>query len=160
MVPISDMAKLFASQGLKTTIVITPLNAPIFSKAMSSKTYSGSVEVKIKTIKLSSVEAGLPEGCENLDSLPSPELSTNFLKATSLLQESLEQLLLEENLSCLVADMLFPWATDAAAKFDIPRLIFHVTSLFSMAASDIVRNMSVQEHFVGFGPFRDSGFSW
>ncbi|RXH99873.1 hypothetical protein DVH24_021675 [Malus domestica] len=140
MIPISDMAKLFASQGVKTTIVTTPLNAPTFSEAtQSSKTYSGGIEVKIKTIKFPSVEAGLPEGCENLDSLPSPELSTNFLKATSFLQEPLEQLLFEENPSCLVADVLFPWATDAAAKFDIPRLIFHGTGFFAMAASHVVR---------------------
>ncbi|TQD81811.1 hypothetical protein C1H46_032622 [Malus baccata] len=60
MIPVSDMAKLFASQGVKTTIVTTPLNAPTFSKAtQSSKTYSGGV---IKTIKFPSVEAGLPEG--------------------------------------------------------------------------------------------------
>ncbi|CAN6685654.1 unnamed protein product [Malus baccata var. baccata] len=122
MIPVSDMAKLFASQGVKTTIVTTPLNAPTFSKAtQSSKTYSGGV---IKTIKFPSVEAGLPEGCENVDSIPSPELSTNFLKATSFLP--------------FWQTCFFPWATDADAKFDIPRLIFHGTCFFALAASDIM----------------------
>ncbi|XP_048435121.1 scopoletin glucosyltransferase-like [Pyrus x bretschneideri] len=145
MIPISDMAKLFAAQGVKTTIVTTPLNASTFSKAtQSSKTNPGSVKVEIKTIKFPSVEAGLPDGCEILDSLTSPELSTNFFKATSLLQEPLEQLLLDENPSFLLADICFPWATDAAAKFDIPRLVFHGTSFFTLAAS---YNMSKYEPF-------------
>ncbi|RXH68007.1 hypothetical protein DVH24_028154 [Malus domestica] len=144
MIPISDMAKLFAAQGVKTTIVTTPLNASTFYKAtQSSKTNSGSVKVEIKTIKFPS-EAGLPDGCEILDSLASPELSTNFLKATSLLQEPLEQLLLDQNPSFLLADICFPWATDAAAKFDIPRLVFHGTSFFALAAS---YNMSKYEPF-------------
>lgn len=36
--------------------------------------------------------------------------------------------------TCLVADMFFPWATDAAAKFGIPRLVFHGTSFLSLSA--------------------------
>ncbi|KAK9184033.1 hypothetical protein WN943_024378 [Citrus x changshan-huyou] len=31
--------------------------------------------------------------------------------------------------------MLFPWATDAAAKFGIPRLVFHGTSFLSLCAT-------------------------
>ncbi|KAM1059415.1 hypothetical protein TB2_023713 [Malus domestica] len=145
IVPILDMAKLFAAQGVRTTIVTTPLNASTFSKAtQSSEINTGNVKVEIKTIKFPSVEAGLPDGCEYLNSLPSPELSTNFLKATSLLQEPLEQLLLDEKPSFLLADICFPWATDAAAKFDIPRLVFHGTSFFASAAS---YNMSKYEPF-------------
>ncbi|XP_008245758.1 PREDICTED: scopoletin glucosyltransferase-like [Prunus mume] len=142
MIPVSDMAKLLAAQGVETTIITTPLNAPTFSKATRSrKTNSGScgIEIKIKTIKFPSQEAGLPEGCENPDSLPTPELASNFFKAVGLLQAPLEQLLLEDQPTCLVADMFFPWATDAAAKFGIPRLVFHGTSFFSLAASDCVR---------------------
>ncbi|KAL6270451.1 hypothetical protein ACE6H2_027362 [Prunus campanulata] len=140
MIPVSDMAKLFAAQGVKTTIITTPLNAPTFSKSTRSrKTNSGRIEIEIKTIKFPSQEAGLPEGCENLDSLPTPEFANNFSKALGLLQEPLERLLLEDQPSCLVADMFFPWATDAAAKFGIPRLVFHGISFFALAASDCVR---------------------
>jgi hypothetical protein len=35
--------------------------------------------------------------------------------------------------------MFFPWATDAAAKFGIPRLVFHGTGFFSLCAVDSVR---------------------
>ncbi|BFG41882.1 hypothetical protein CerSpe_281560 [Prunus speciosa] len=140
MIPVADMAKLFAAQGAKTTIITTPLNAPRFSKATRSrKTNSGSIEIEIKTIEFPSLEAGLPEGCEILESLPTPKLLLNIFKAACLLQEPLERLLLEDQPTCLVADMFFSWATDAAAKFGIPRLIFHGISFFSLAASDCVR---------------------
>ncbi|CAL2279169.1 unnamed protein product [Prunus armeniaca] len=142
MIPVSDMAKLFAAQGVKTTIITNTLNAPTFSKATRSRKTNScgcGIEIEIKTIKFPSQEAGLPEGCENLDSLPTPELASNFFKAMGLLQAPLEQLLLEDQPTCLVADMFFPWATDAAAKFGIPRLVFHGTSFFALAASDCVR---------------------
>ncbi|KAL0677048.1 hypothetical protein Bca4012_005029 [Brassica carinata] len=37
--------------------------------------------------------------------------------------------------SCLVADMFFPWATQSAEKFGVPRLVFHGTSFFSLCCS-------------------------
>ncbi|CAB4320860.1 unnamed protein product [Prunus armeniaca] len=121
MIPVSDMAKLFAAQGVKTTIITTPLNAPTFSKAIrSSKTNSGGIEIEIKTIKFPSQEAGLPEGCENLDSLPStPVLADSFFKAAGLLQEPLERLLLEDQPTCLVADIFFALAaSDCVRRYE------------------------------------------
>ncbi|KAK9942040.1 hypothetical protein M0R45_007730 [Rubus argutus] len=141
MIPVSDMAKLFASHGVKTTIVTTPQNALRFAKTTQSRkpTSGFEIEIEIKTIEFPCEEAGLPKGCENLDLLPSPELVDNFLKASRLLQAPLELLLKELKPSCLVADMFFPWATEAAAKFGIPRLVFHGTSFFSLCASECVR---------------------
>ncbi|KAK7837551.1 scopoletin glucosyltransferase [Quercus suber] len=85
------------------------------------------------------VEAGLPEGCENVDSVSSPDMFPAFFIATKMLQQPLEQLLKDYQPSCLVADMFFPWATDVAAKFGIPRLVFHGTCFFSLPANDAMR---------------------
>ncbi|MCD9645075.1 hypothetical protein HAX54_033750 [Datura stramonium] len=41
-----------------------------------------------------------------------------------MMQEALEQLVAECHPNCLVSDMLFPWTTDTAAKFNIPRIGF------------------------------------
>ncbi|KAK4563122.1 hypothetical protein RGQ29_005578 [Quercus rubra] len=76
------------------------------------------------------VEAGLLEGCENVDSLNFLDMVSAFTKATQMLQQPFEQLVQDHQPSCLVADMFFPWATDIAAKFAIPRLIFHGTCFF------------------------------
>ncbi|XP_058006742.1 scopoletin glucosyltransferase-like [Hevea brasiliensis] len=125
MIPIVDLAKLFALRGLKATIITTPLNAPLISKTIQ-RTKGLGVDIDIRTLKFPPVEAGLPEGCENVDSITSHngsfELIFRFNKATTMLQEPLEMLLQECQPDCLVADLLFPWATDAAAKFGIPRI--------------------------------------
>ncbi|KAJ6905876.1 hypothetical protein NC652_023586 [Populus alba x Populus x berolinensis] len=117
------MARLFARRGVKATIVSTPLNAPLCSKTIERDRQLG-LDISIHIIKFPSAEAGLPEGCENLSSIPSPDMLPNFLKAIGI---PLEQLLEECHPSCLVADMLFPWATEAANKLRIPRLFFNGT---------------------------------
>jgi UDP:flavonoid glycosyltransferase YjiC (YdhE family) len=141
MIPMVDMAKLFAARGVKATIVTTPLNAPFVSKTIERiKTSDGcsAANVNIQTIKFPVEKAGLPEGCENFELLPSREMSISFLKALAVLQEPFEQLLhdIDYHADCLVADMFYPWATDAAAKFGIPRLVFNGTSFFSLTAME------------------------
>ncbi|WRX13232.1 hypothetical protein QQP08_005719 [Theobroma cacao] len=143
MIPTVDMAKVFATRGVKTTIVTTPLNASFFTKTIERSKESG-IDIGIKILKFPAVEAGLPEGCENADLIPtsqdeSGDMLGKFFKATFMLQEPLEQLLQECKPDCLVADMFFPWATDAANKFGIPRLVFHGTSFFSLCASESMR---------------------
>ncbi|KAJ6948948.1 scopoletin glucosyltransferase-like [Populus alba x Populus x berolinensis] len=118
------MAKLFASRGIKTTIITTPLNAPLFSKTIQKNKELG-FDINILTIKFPAAEAGLPEGYENTDAFIFSEMTAKFIKATTLLQAPFEKVLQECHPDCIVADVLFPWATDAAAKFGIPRLVFH-----------------------------------
>ncbi|KAI9402655.1 hypothetical protein POPTR_001G303000v4 [Populus trichocarpa] len=142
MIPSVDMAKLFASRGIKTTIITTPLNAPFFSKTIQ-KTKELGFDINILTIKFPAAEAGLPEGYENTDAFifseNAREMTIKFIKATTFLQEPFEKVLQECHPDCIVADVFFPWATDAAAKFGIPRLVFHGTSNFALSASECVR---------------------
>ncbi|KAJ4716280.1 Glycosyltransferase [Melia azedarach] len=146
MIPSLDMAKLFGSRGVKTSVITTPANALYLSKAIERANEMG-VEIDMKLIKFPSVEAGLPEGCENVDAITSNggrnmELVLKFFMATTKLQQPLELLLKECKPDCLVADMFFPWATDAAAKYGIPRLVFHGTSFFSLC---VMRCMALYE---------------
>ncbi|XP_059652929.1 scopoletin glucosyltransferase-like [Cornus florida] len=131
MIPMVDMAKLFSGHGVKATIITTPLNAPLISKTIDMDTELGS-NISIRVIKFSSLEVGLPEGCENLSSVTSPEMIVKFYKATYMLQEPFEQLLREDSPDCLVADMYFPWATELASKLGIPKLVFHGTGVFPL----------------------------
>ncbi|KAG5526439.1 hypothetical protein RHGRI_032643 [Rhododendron griersonianum] len=93
----------------------------------------------IKTIKFPAAAAGLPEGCENVDQITSDDMIPKFFEATTMLQDPLERILDEVRTDCIVADMFFPWATEAAAKFGIPRLVFHGTSFFALCASENLR---------------------
>ncbi|XVE66799.1 hypothetical protein DITRI_Ditri08aG0108300 [Diplodiscus trichospermus] len=130
LIPTVDMARLFSRHGVKVTIVTTPLNALLFAKMIQRDRELG-FEISTYIVKFPSAEAGLPEGCENVSSA-SKEMHHKFLKAYRLFQQPLEQLLEECRPDCLVADMMFPWATDVASKFGIPRLIFHGTSCFAI----------------------------
>nr|GMC78419.1 scopoletin glucosyltransferase-like [Ipomoea batatas] len=138
MIPTLDMAKLFASRGVKATIITTPLNQPVFSKAVDKYTQLG-FQIEIRLLEFPAVEAGLPESCQRLDQVPGDDGLPRFFKACAMLQPSLEDLLQELRPDCLVADMFFPWATKAAAKFDIPRLIFHGTSYLALCAMQSLR---------------------
>jgi hypothetical protein len=132
MIPTLDMAKLFSAKpAVKSTIITTPLNAPAFTNSKH--------DIDIKIIDFPSAAAGLPEGIENLNQCTSQEMLFKFMEGTALLQEPLEKLMEDLRPDCLVADMFFPWATASAAKFGIPRLVFHGTSTFALCAADSVR---------------------
>ena len=115
MIPTVDMARLFARRGVKASIILSLLNAPLFSKAIERDRQLG-LDISIRIIKFPTAEAGLPEGCENVSSIKSLDMHENFFKATSMLQQPIEQLLEECHPNCLVADMMFTWATEVADK--------------------------------------------
>ncbi|KAL0559713.1 hypothetical protein IC582_000080 [Cucumis melo] len=144
MIPMVDMAKLFASRGIKITIVTTPLNSISFSKSLHN--YSADSLIQLLILKFPSAEAGLPEGCENADSIPSMDFLPNFFRAVSLLQPPFEEALQNNRPDCLISDMFFPWTNDVADRIGIPRLIFHGTSCFSLCASEFMRLHEPYKH--------------
>lgn len=132
------MAKLLAHRGLTVTILITPLNAVRYNKIID---YAKNFNLKIQflSVPFPCKEAGLPEGCENRDSLPSPDLVPNFFKAGNMLQFPLEKWLqeldVESKPSCIVSDLCLPWTYDLSLRFKIPRIIFHGVSCFTLFCS-------------------------
>lgn len=137
MIPFLDMAKLFASRGIHSTIITTPLNAPAFAKEVLRSNDLG-FQMSVKFVEFPKVD-GLPENCENADQVTSPAMLPIFFAATKLLKDQLEQLLEEYRPNCLVADIFFPWATDSAARFDITRLVFHGSGFFASCAQEQVK---------------------
>ncbi|KAI8532777.1 hypothetical protein RHMOL_Rhmol11G0240700 [Rhododendron molle] len=138
MIPTLDVAKLFTSRGVKSTIITTPLNAHYFTKSVDRTNQLG-FQMGILTVDFPAAAADLPEGCESFDQITSDDMIPNFAEATALLQDPLERILDEVRPDCLVADMFFPWATEAAPKFGIPRLVFHGTSFFALCALENMR---------------------
>lgn len=131
IIPMLHMAKLFSSRGVKATVITTPLNAPLITH------HDGDDDdvVHLQTIDFPCLQkAGLPQGCENLQSVPSKDLIPAFLKATTMLREPLEQALSQSPPQCIVADMMFPWVTRSAAKFGIPVIVFHGAGFFTLCA--------------------------
>ncbi|KAL2939360.1 Scopoletin glucosyltransferase [Bienertia sinuspersici] len=141
MIPTLDIARLFAARGVKTTIITTHANAPTFTTIIEKHNNNKSEApiINLELFEFHAQEAGLPQGCENLEQALGPGIMDRFIKATELLREQLEQFLGKVKPNCLVADMFFPWATESAAKFSIPRLVFHGTSFFSLCVAEVIR---------------------
>ncbi|OAY45582.1 scopoletin glucosyltransferase [Manihot esculenta] len=137
-IPLIDTAKLFASRGLKVSIITTPVNAPLLSKSIERNRLLGH-KIDLLVIQFPCVEAGLPEGCERLDLVTSHEMGIDFLAATTLLAQPLEELLKEYRPNCLISDLFFPWSTQVASKFGIPRIVFGGTCFFSSCAAHCMR---------------------
>ncbi|CAL0312138.1 unnamed protein product [Lupinus luteus] len=140
IIPCIDLARVFVNRGIKATIVTTNLNVPLISRTI------GKANINIRTIRFPSPEeTGLPEGCENSESALAPDKFIKFMKSTLLLREPLEKVLEEEHPDCIVADMFFPWATDSAAKFNIPRIVFHGLGFFPLCVLACVRQYKPQD---------------
>lgn len=139
MIPTLDMAKLFGTRSVKVSIITTPANVPLFSNAIRRSRALG-IDVDLKLIEFPYAEAGLPEGFEHTDFTVAKgvEMINKLFVAGVKLKEPVEELLREFKPDCLVADMFFPWATDSAAKFGIPRLVFHGTAFFSLCSSVVM----------------------
>lgn len=146
LIPFTEMAKLFAHHGVKVTIVLTPLNAARFNTILEQAKASN-LNIEFVSLRFPGQEAGLPEGCENLDALPSLNLSLQFFAACNMLQKPLEKWLeeLESLPNCIISDICLPWTTEIGLKFKIPRLVFHTTSCFCLLCSHNISCSKVLE---------------
>nr|QAV53739.1 UGT73BE5 [Fagopyrum tataricum] len=134
MIPLFDVARLFTTRGVKATIITTPANAITFSK---------SDNISLEIIPFPSEEVGLPAGMENFEHVTGDanDLLEKFLNAIVLLESPLESVLerLRPRPICLVSDMFLPWTVDVAARFGIPRVMFHGSGYFGMMVTDALR---------------------
>ncbi|PIA52865.1 hypothetical protein AQUCO_01000617v1 [Aquilegia coerulea] len=144
IIPTIDIARLFSARGTKSTIITTPLNALHFADNISRDKQSG-LDIDVQVIPFPAKEAGLPEGCESINSITSPDMVIKFFKAVELLQQPFDMLLEKHRPDCVVADMFVPWTTDVAKKYGIPRLVFHGTSYFSLCVSENITRYAPQE---------------
>ncbi|KAK7345471.1 hypothetical protein VNO77_16075 [Canavalia gladiata] len=133
MIPMMDIAKVLAQQGVTVTVITTPQNAARFTAAFARSNDSGS-QIKLVEVEFPYKEAGLPDGCDNLDMLPSLGTSLSFFNAANTLQEPVEKLLeeLTPPPSCIISDMCLPYTANIATKFNIPRVSFSGQSCFSL----------------------------
>ncbi|XP_061352617.1 UDP-glycosyltransferase 73C4-like [Gastrolobium bilobum] len=133
LLPMVDMAKLFARRNLKVTIVTTPLNSNQFQASIEREIQSGS-PIQIQLVQFPNTEAGIPEGCESVDTLPSMDLLENFYIALCLLKQPLEELFqkLIPTPSCIICDNHITCTVDIANTLQIPRIMFDGTNCFHL----------------------------
>ncbi|KDO49691.1 hypothetical protein CISIN_1g042970mg [Citrus sinensis] len=147
LIPMFDMARLLANHRAIVTIVTTPVNAARLKTVLARAVQSG-LQIRLVEIQFPWQEAGLPQGCENFDMLPSIDLASKFFNSHSMLQLPFENLFSEQSPKpcCIISDMGYPWTVDTAAKFNVPRIVFHGFSCFCLFCLHILRDSKVHEN--------------
>lgn len=136
MIPMIDMARILAEKNVMVTLVTTPQNTSRFHNTIQRATKLG-LQLHLLEIPFPCQQVQLPLDCENLDALPSRNLLRNFYNALHMLQEPLENYLKNHTFppSCIISDKCISWTILTAQKFNIPRLVFHGMSCFSLLSS-------------------------
>lgn len=156
MIPMIDIARLLAQRGVIITIFTTPLNAARFNGTLARAIESG-LQIHIIQTPLPYLEADLPQGCENMDMVPSLDLALDFFTTADRLQEPAEKLFgqLNPQPNCIISDVCLPYTAQIAGKFNVPRIAFHGTCCFSAVCfnnifvSKILESISSEsEYFV------------
>ncbi|POO01807.1 UDP-glucuronosyl/UDP-glucosyltransferase [Trema orientale] len=154
LIPMIDMARLLAQHGTKVTIVTTPLNAIKFNSMIERASESG-LQIQILTLHFPALEAGLPEGCENMSQLATRNLIKNFFEATNMLQQPFENLLqnLETPASCIVSGKNLGWTVETSRKFKIPRIFFDGMGCFGFSCTHRLETCRIHEGISSSEPF-------
>ncbi|KAG5573467.1 hypothetical protein H5410_063233 [Solanum commersonii] len=75
MIALVDIARLFASHGVKVSIITTHYNAVLFESSIED---SGN-QIFLPKLKFPSDEVGLPEGIENFTAVTASEMAMLFM---------------------------------------------------------------------------------
>ncbi|RDX97452.1 Soyasapogenol B glucuronide galactosyltransferase, partial [Mucuna pruriens] len=141
LIPVVDIARLFAMHGVDVTIITTPANAAIFQSSIDRDAARGR-SIRTRVVKFPAVEVGLPEGVESFNSNTPQEMISKIYQGLSILQEQYEELFKEMQPDFLFTDMFYPWTVDAAAKLGIPRLIYVSGGYLAHSAQDSIQHFS------------------
>ncbi|KAJ4723647.1 Glycosyltransferase [Melia azedarach] len=146
MIPMIDIAKLLAQRGVVITIFTTPLNAARFKPTLARAVESG-LQIQTLQLQFPCLEAGLPEGCENVDMVPSLDLGSNFFTAVEMLQEQVERVFvqLKPKLNCIISDVHVPYTMHIAGKFNIPWIAFRAVGCFSFMCFNNLYSSNILE---------------
>ncbi|KAK7252810.1 hypothetical protein RIF29_37026 [Crotalaria pallida] len=134
IIPLVDMARLFAMYGVDVTIITTSHNATIFQKSIDLDSSRGR-SIRTHVIKFPAEKVGLPVGVEAFNVDTPRESHSKIYMALFILQHEIEQLFEDLKADFIVTDMFYPWSVDAAAKLGIPRLMFHGASYLARSAA-------------------------
>nr|XP_043612646.1 UDP-glycosyltransferase 73E1-like [Erigeron canadensis] len=146
IVPMVDFARILAQRGATITLVTTPLAANRFRPAIA-RAVEAKLKIRLVELHLQLAEVGLPDGCETLDKLPSSESSAKLFLAMDLLEQSAEDLIRELSppADCIISDYFFPWTTNVAQRFNIPRLVFHGPGCFWLLCMHAIFTSNILE---------------
>ncbi|KAJ0088951.1 hypothetical protein Patl1_32145 [Pistacia atlantica] len=92
-IPMIDMTRLLAAHGVKATIITTPLNKSRFHSIINRDVIDQQLPISLLTSDFPFAAANLPPNCQNLDALPSRDLSYKLSKAIMMMQPQADDLI-------------------------------------------------------------------
>ncbi|WOL19095.1 hypothetical protein Cni_G27892 [Canna indica] len=130
-----------------------PVNA---ARAATAADACAGVSIDFVELPFPCAAVGLPDGCENLDLLPSLESHhvELFFSAAALLRDPLKQYLLAQPPSSafMIADACNPWTRFVVGELRMPRLLFYGPScLYTLCARMI-------KHHIIWDRYKDDPF--
>lgn len=143
LTPLCEMACSFAAHGHHVTILTTTLNALSLQNFLRPHIASGNC-ITLHSLPFPSHQVGLPNGVENLSAVTDYESLAKLCRAaTSVLRTDFEAFILQNPPDCLVADFMYPWAHELAARLGIPRLVFNSFCVFSVCAMESINRIPI-----------------
>lgn len=132
IMPMIDMARLFAMHGVDITIITTKYNAEIFQKSID-RDFNRGLSIKTHVVKFPAKEVGLPVGMETMNAHSPFDMAPKIYQGYLMLQPQIENYLSGKlfDVDCIISDMFSAWTVDFAAKLGIPRIVFCPASIFS-----------------------------
>uniref|UniRef100_J3LZP5 Glycosyltransferase n=1 Tax=Oryza brachyantha TaxID=4533 RepID=J3LZP5_ORYBR len=131
----TDIGCLLASHGAPVTITTTPVNSP-FVQSRVDRVTPGGAGITVTTIPFPTAEAGLPEGCERLDLVPSPAMVPSFFHANREFGDAVARHCRQQDAPrrprCIVAGTCHTWALGLARELGVPCYIFHGFGAFAL----------------------------
>lgn len=148
LIPLSEMARLFAVAGEDVTIITTPANANLLHHSLSTH-----------LVEFPSKEVGLPAGLENYFSVNDIETAKKLFIGMTLMQSQITKFIVSNPPDCIISDMHYPWTADTAAGLRIPRLAFSGYCIFAQSLLEALRSPNSPHRFVesDYDPFEIPG---
>ncbi|MCL7023650.1 hypothetical protein MKW94_018929 [Papaver nudicaule] len=122
LIPMIDMAKLFAQRGVIVTIVTVPSEAEKFKSVIDRAVGRGGLQIRLLQLEVASAKPGLFDNGH--DKIVSQ--IKDFFNSAASLQQPFEQSFrkLQPTPSCIISDIVFYWTSETAIRFRIPRVVF------------------------------------
>ncbi|RYR15723.1 hypothetical protein Ahy_B04g072639 [Arachis hypogaea] len=138
IIPMIDIARLFAMHGVNVTIVA----ASLFQSSIGRDSSLGR-SIRTHIVKFPAAEVGLSVSVETFNANTAPDMFSKIAKGLNQLEKEIEKLFEELEADCIVTDMFYPRIVDAAARLGIPRLMLLVGSCFAHSAHHSVTKLRI-----------------
>ncbi|KAM7512439.1 hypothetical protein LguiB_011314 [Lonicera macranthoides] len=132
-IPILHFSHLLLRRGATLTVFTTQANRPFISNSLSNTTAS------VIDLPFPENVAGVPDGVESTDKLPSMSLFVPFANATKLMKPHFERALeILPRVTFMITDGFLGWTLDSATKFGIPRFVYYGLGTFAMTMCHVM----------------------